>query len=84
MFKTVSEAKANLNAIVATEELTFLTKNGRTVSSLVPYPLFQEMYRAWKDIQYQQALERAKAIHAGDTDGLVSDEELDALLSQDA
>ena len=82
MFKTVSEAKADLNAIVATEELTFLTKNGKTVSSLVPYELFQEMYRAWKDTQYRKAIERAQAIHAGNTDGLVDDEELDVLLSQ--
>ncbi|MBF0349767.1 MAG: hypothetical protein HQM11_01990 [SAR324 cluster bacterium] len=82
MFKTVSEAKANLNAIVATDELIFLTKNGKTISSLVPYELFQEMYRAWKDLQYRKAIVRAKVIHAGNTDGLVSDEELDALLNQ--
>ncbi len=60
MIQSISEAKNNFSTIVKTKETIFITKNGKTIKTLLDYELYQQMYQAWKDSQIQKALNQAE------------------------
>ena len=79
--QTVSEAKKQFNALISKQETTLISKNGKPAAAVVPYDIYQKMYRTWKQQRNAEAIKRAQKALSGES-RLLSDSELRQLMEE--
>ena len=79
---TVTKAKSQFNALISSNEPVYISKNGEAIATIVPFKLYQEMYIAWRDAQYQGVLKTASKFQQGKNKDGINDKKLGDLLEQ--
>ncbi len=79
--QTVSEAKKQFNALISKPETTLISKNGKPAAAVVPYELYQKMYRTWKRQRNAEAIKRAQKALNGES-RILSETELRQLMEE--
>lgn len=79
---SISEAKTHLSGIVATGEVSYLTKNGKVAAAIVPYEEYQKISQIVEEREHERLINLAKEALENPESGLTL-EELEDKINQE-